>query len=50
MEPCSSYKPGHDKQTGRTFLKPDSGESLHYSFYFMDKELGLRQVRVPTWF
>ena len=49
MEPCSSYKPWHDKQTGRTFLKPDSGKCLHYYFYFMDKELGLCYVRVPTW-
>ena len=49
MELCSSYKPWHDKQTGRAFLKPDSGECLHYYFYFMDKELGLCYVRVPTW-
>ena len=26
MEPCSTYKPWHDKQTGRTFLKPDDGK------------------------
>ena len=25
MEACASYKPWHDKQTHRTFLKPDSG-------------------------
>src|SRR6202453_4992573 len=49
MEPCSSYKPWHDKQTGSTFLKPDSGKCLHYYFYFMDKKLGLCYVRVPTW-
>ena len=28
MEPCSTYKPWHDKQTGRTFLKPDDGKCL----------------------
>ena len=41
MEPCSTYKPWHDKQTGRTFLKPDDGKCLHYYFYFIDEELGL---------
>jgi hypothetical protein len=49
MEPCSTYKPWHDKQTGRTFLKPDHGKCLHYYFYFVDEELGLCYVRVPTW-
>ena len=49
MEPCSTYKPWHDKQTGRTFLKPDDGKCLHYYFYFMDEQLGLCYVRVPTW-
>lgn len=49
MEPCSTYKPWHDKQTGRTFLKPDDGKCLHYYFYFVDEELGLCYVRVPTW-
>ena len=49
MEPCSTYKPWHDKQTGRTFLKPDDGKCLHYYFYFLDEELGLVYVRVPTW-
>lgn len=49
MESCPSYKPWHDKQTGKTFLKPDSGKCLHYYFYFIDPELGLGYVRVPTW-
>jgi hypothetical protein len=49
MEPCSTYKPWHDKQSGRTFLKPDNGKCLHYYFYFIDEELGLCYVRVPTW-
>ncbi len=49
MEPCSTYKPWHDKQTGKTFLKPDDGKCLHYYFYFIDEELGLCYVRVPTW-
>lgn len=49
MEPCSSYKPWHDKRTHRTFLKPDSGKCLHYYFYFIDEELGVCYLRVPTW-
>jgi len=49
MEPCSTYKPWHDKQTGRTFLKPDDGKCLRYYFYFVDEQLGLCYVRVPTW-
>lgn len=49
MEACASYKPWHDKQTHKTFLKPDSGKCLHYYFYFMDEEVGLCYLRVPTW-
>ena len=29
MEPRSTYKPRHDKETGKTFLKPDDGKCLH---------------------
>ncbi len=49
METCDSYQPWHDKQTGKSFLKPDSGKCLHYYFYFIDAELGLIHLRVPTW-
>lgn len=49
MESCSSYKPWHDKKSGRTYLKGDTGRCLHYYFYFIDKELGLCYLRVPTW-
>lgn len=49
MESCSSFKPWHDKKTGKTFVKPDSGRCLHYYFYFIDPELGLCHLRVPTW-
>jgi hypothetical protein len=49
MEACTSYKPWHDKKTGKTFLKYDSGKCLHYCFYFIDKMFGLCYVRVPTW-
>src|SRR6266404_102446 len=49
METCQSYKPWHDKVSGKTYLKPDSGKCLHYYFYFMDATVGLCYLRVPTW-
>ena len=49
MEACESYRPWHDKASGKTFLKPDSGKCLHYYFYFIDAHLGLCYLRVPTW-
>jgi hypothetical protein len=49
MEACSTYKPWHNKETGKTYLRPDDGKCLHYYFYFVDEELGLCYVRVPTW-
>ena len=49
MEACESYKPWHDKASGKTYLKPDSGKCLHYYFYFIDQALGLCYLRVPTW-
>lgn len=49
MESCPTYKPWHDKSSGRTFLKGDLSKCLHYYFYFIDEELGLLFVRVPTW-
>ena len=49
MECCNTYKPWHNKETGRTYLKPDQSKCLHYYFYFLDKELGLCYLRVPTW-
>lgn len=49
MEACQSYKPWHDKSSGKTFLKPDSGKCLHYYFYFIDPVVGLCYLRVPTW-
>jgi len=49
MEACPSYRPWHNKQTHKTFLKPTSGKCLHYYFYFIDEQLGLCYLRVPTW-
>jgi hypothetical protein len=49
MEACPSYKPWHNKTSGKTYLRPDQGKCLHYYFYFIDEELGLCYLRVPTW-
>jgi hypothetical protein len=49
LEPCLSYKPWHDKLSGKTYLKLDSGKCLHYYFYFIHEQLGLCYLRVPTW-
>ena len=49
MEPCTSFRPWHDKASGRTFLKARQAQCLHYYFYFIDSDLGLCYLRVPTW-
>lgn len=33
IERCNTYKPWHDKATGKTFLKFDQSKCLHYYFY-----------------
>lgn len=49
LEPCTTYRPWFDKTAKRAYLRPDDGKCLHYYFYFIDEELGLCYVRVPTW-
>jgi hypothetical protein len=49
MEACTTFKPWHDKATGKTVLKMVPGKCATYSFYPMDPQLGLMYVRVPTW-
>jgi len=49
MEACSAYMPWHNKQTHKTYVKTTQGKCLHYYFYFIDEELGLCYLRVPTW-
>lgn len=40
--PFIHYKPWHDKPTGKTFVKNDSGKCLHYYyFYFIDLRTSL---------
>jgi hypothetical protein len=49
METCASFEPWHDKTTHKTALRYDEAKCLHYYFYFIDAELGLCFLRVPTW-
>ena len=49
MEACDAYRPWHDKTTHKNFVRPDSGKCLHDYFYFIDADLGLVYLRVPTW-
>jgi hypothetical protein len=49
MEQCTAYKPWYDEQTGKTFVKSRQGKCLHYYFYFIDEDLGLCYLQVPTW-
>lgn len=50
MEPCSTYKPWHNSRAARPTRSPNDGKCIHYYFYyFLDEELGLCYVRVPTW-
>ena len=49
MESCPAYVPWHDKPTGKTYVKAISSKCLHYYFYFIDEDLGLCYLRVPTW-
>ena len=49
LETCNTYRPWHDKNTGKTFLRPRTGKCLHYYFYFIDPVIGLCYLRVPTW-
>ena len=48
MEACGSYRPWHDKASGKTYLKPDSSKCMTYYFYFVEEQLGLCYLRVPT--
>lgn len=41
--------PWHDKNSGRTSLRYKDSKCLHYYLYFIDQELGLCYLRVPTW-
>ena len=48
LELSFTYTPWHDKATGKTYFKNDQTKCLHYYFYFIDSQLGLCFLRVPT--
>ena len=49
METCNSYKPWHDKPSGKNSLINDSGKCLHYYFYFIvfPKQSELKMLYEP---
>jgi hypothetical protein len=49
MERCPSFRPWYDTRTGKCLLRAREAKCLHYYFYFIDAELGLCYLRVPTW-
>jgi len=49
METCDSYKSWWDRDGKENKLRWASGRCLHYYFYFIDPDVGLCHVRVPTW-
>lgn len=49
LEPCTTYQPWFNKASKTAYLRPDDGKCLHYYFFFIDEELGLCYMRVPTW-
>jgi hypothetical protein len=49
LEPCPSFKPWHNKKTGKTFLRGTESKCIHYYFYFILEDFGLCYLRVPTW-
>ena len=48
LELNKTYKPWHDKTSGRTYFQKDKIKCLTYYFYFIDREFGLCFIRVPT--
>ena len=49
MEACPTYKPWHNKKTGRTYLRGETGKCLHYYIYFVNEDYGYGYIRIPTW-
>jgi hypothetical protein len=49
MEGCRCYYPWHDKKANQTHLRSRKGQCLHYYVYFIDEDLGLCHLRLPTW-
>jgi hypothetical protein len=50
-EACTTYRPRIDwtNNKKRYYLKYDRSKCTHFYFYFIDEQLGLCYLRVPTW-
>ena len=49
MEGCTCYKPVKNRKTGYMELGWSKGKCVHYYIYFIDPEIGLGYLRIPTW-
>jgi hypothetical protein len=49
MESCPTYEAYYSKRKKRTTFRSTEAKCIHYYFYFIDDELGLCYLRVPTW-
>ena len=48
LEPCRTFSLRFT--TGQPYVQTAKRKCLHLYYYFMDRDLGLLHVRVPTWF
>src|SRR5688500_2228639 len=49
VEPCRSYDIHRNRQTKHIELVPALRKCLHWYCYFLDSQLGLCHVRIPSW-
>ena len=49
QETCPCFEARYDNANKKAHLIYRDGKCLHYYFYFIDPELGLCYLRVPTW-
>lgn len=49
MENCRTFKLGRNPQSGFLGLRWAPGRCQHFYIYFIDAELGLCYLRIPTW-
>jgi hypothetical protein len=49
VEPCNTFRVHRNRERGHLFLTQRQAKCLHFYFYFIDPDLGLCYVRIPTW-
>ena len=49
MESCPTFEAYYSKRNKRTTFRCTQAKCIHYYFYFIDVELGLCYLRVPTY-